>query len=97
MSGFAKVLSPKGKLWIVALLVGAIHLISFPKSTQEVALNYSVIAHSTQYLASILRSHVWLRKALEPEGQAVDCCITAQMPEPATVGAMRGSPNPYFA
>ena len=80
MSGFAKLLSPKGKLWIVALLVGALHLISFAKSTQEVALKYSVIAHSTQFLASILRSHVWLRKALEPEGQAVDCCTTTCTP-----------------
>ena len=26
MSGFAKLLSPKGKLWIVALLVGAFHV-----------------------------------------------------------------------
>jgi len=25
MSGFAKLLGPKGKLWIVALLVGALH------------------------------------------------------------------------
>ena len=30
MSGFAKLMSPKGKLWIVALLVGALHL-SFAK------------------------------------------------------------------
>ena len=28
MSGFAKLLSPKGKLWIVALLVGALQLIT---------------------------------------------------------------------
>ena len=80
MSGFTKLLSPKGKLWIVALLVGSLHLISFAKSTQEIALRYSVIAHSTQFLVSILRSHVWLHKALEPEGQAVDCCTTTCSP-----------------
>ena len=40
MSGFAKLLSPKGKLWIVALLVGALDFITFAKSTQEVALRY---------------------------------------------------------
>ena len=28
MSGFAKLLSPKGKSWIVALLVGALRIVS---------------------------------------------------------------------
>ena len=49
-------------------------------STQEIALRYSVITHSTQFFASILRSHVWLRKAPEPVGQIVDCCTTGWIP-----------------
>ena len=43
MSGFAKLLSPKSKLWIVALLVGALHI---PMRTT----NYravSIVAYST--------------------------------------------------
>merc|ERR1719195_887276 len=30
----------------------------------------------SQLIASILRSHFWLRKASEPVGQIVDCCTT---------------------
>ena len=52
----------------------------FAKLTQEIASIYSVINHSMQLLASILRSHIWLRKAHEPEGQIVDCCTTGWSP-----------------
>ena len=52
----------------------------FTKSTQKIASKYSVINHSTQLLASILRSHVWLRKALKPGGQTMDCCTTGWSP-----------------
>ena len=53
---------------------------SDPKSTQEVASSGWQLIISTQFLASILRSHVWLRKAPEPVGQIVDCCTTAWSP-----------------
>ena len=38
--------------------------------------------NSTQFLASILQSHVWLRKAPEPVGQIVDRCTAARSPSP---------------
>jgi len=66
-----------GIIFLLILIKGDILNHINEKSTQEIALRYSVITQSTQFLASILRSHVWLRKALEPGGQIVDCCSLA--------------------
>ena len=43
-------------------------------------MQYIYIYISKQFLASILRSYVWLRKALEPEGRNVGCCSTSWSP-----------------
>ena len=52
----------------------------FAKSTQVVASIYPVVEPIDATSCIVMRSHAWLRKAFEPEGQIVDCWNTSWSP-----------------
>ena len=68
MSGFAKLLSPKGRLWIVVLLVGALNFFEELQATVAVATIFPSGSGA-------LRNQKWLGKAIQvtaPSGSMVD-------------------------
>ena len=56
---------------------------SFAKSTQEVASIYPDVEPIDATSCIVLRIHVWLRKAFEPERQIVDCWTAGWRPSAA--------------
>ena len=52
----------------------------FAKSTQEVASIYPDVEPIDATSCIVLRIHVWLRKAFEPERQIVDCWTAGWSP-----------------
>ena len=57
---------------------------SFAKSTQEVASIYPDVEPIDAASCIVLRIHVWLRKAFEPERQIVDCWTAGWSPSDAS-------------